>query len=101
RLRAFDDTESKFFTRFVVQDVPGVLEKISHVLGESGISVLKLLQKDTQDHQAEIVMVTHKVTEQEMAAAMDALQQVPEIIGTPTLIRVGLDEFHPKGLLEK
>jgi len=98
KLRKMENTQSKFFLRLILEDRYGVLEKIMSVFGEHKVSVLKLLQKDILDEDAEVVIVTHKVREKDMQSAIKELEGLREVRSVLSVIRVGLDEFHPQGL---
>ena len=62
-----------FYLRFVVQDKPGVLGKITTTLGRAGVSIRELVQMRRADLGADVVMLTH---ESLSAHVTDALREI-------------------------
>ena len=86
-----NESTSQFFVRLLVPDSIGVLEKITKTISENNINISKIIQKDTTDGTAEIVIVTHPVVESEMKSALEQLvtdKLSNEILST---IRVGIN----------
>jgi homoserine dehydrogenase len=69
---------NRFYLRFFTLDAPGILSKISGILGEHNISISSMVQLEThvQDHYVPIVLLTHEATEQAMA---DALTEIGKL----------------------
>ena len=67
--------ESRFYLRFVVKDQPGVLSKMSNILGEKNISIASVIQKENPnlDSGAELVFMTYKSTQ---SAIDDAIEKI-------------------------
>lgn len=63
---------NRFYLRFFTYDKPGVLSKISGVLGEKGISISSMVQLETheKDNYVPIVLLTHKASEEAMEEAL-------------------------------
>jgi homoserine dehydrogenase len=79
--------ESSFYLRLQVEDKPGVLGKITAILGEEGVSIRSVVQTGRSDS-AELVMVLHPAPE---AAVMKSLARVgglADVQGSPSFIRV-------------
>ncbi len=70
-----DDFESAFYLRLTVNDEPGVLAKISSVLGKYGVSVEELIQRAERDRpgKATLVLITHKTHELSVKKAVKKL----------------------------
>ncbi|HPT86944.1 MAG TPA: homoserine dehydrogenase [Bacillota bacterium] len=66
---------NRFYLRFFTLDAPGILSKISGILGEHNISIASMVQLETheQDHYVPIVLLTHEASEQAMAEALDKI----------------------------
>ena len=84
RVGSTDDLTSKYYLRLDVADRPGVLAQIASILGDGGISLASVLQKDTDAEQqtAEIVITTHPAREasvQESLAKVARLEVVREV----------------------
>ena len=78
------------YLRFEVKDRPGVLSKITKSLGESKISIEKLIQiPDKRKRTASINIITHKTVEKRIINCLHKLKKNKYIIKSPTFIRVG------------
>jgi len=82
-----DALESAFYLRLEVADEPGVLARVSAVLGESGVSILTVLQRGEGDS-ARLVMILHRSPEGQVAEAIGRLAEMPEVTAPPVLIAV-------------
>jgi homoserine dehydrogenase len=79
--------ESAFYLRLEVADQPGVLARISSVLGESGVSILTVLQRG-EGESARLVMILHRSPEGRVREAIGRLGDMPEVREAPVLITV-------------
>ena len=86
-MAADDALESAFYLRLEVADEPGVLARVSSVLGESGVSILTVLQRGEGDS-ARLVMILHRSPEAQVAEAIGRLAEMPEVTAPPVLIAV-------------
>ena len=87
-IKEIGDIESKYFMRLHAEDRPGVLATIAAVFGNNGVSIAKLIQKNTQDGFAEIVIVTDSVRERHFQDAMTVLEGMSVIRKISRIIRV-------------
>jgi homoserine dehydrogenase len=89
-----DEVEGRYYLRFEVKDVPGVLAAIASALGEQGISVAHMVQeklrqtKATNDDWVPILMITHSCVEGKVQAALGKINQFPFMRSTARLIRI-------------
>jgi homoserine dehydrogenase len=66
--------ETKYYIRFTVVDLPGVLSKISGILGKNGVSIASVFQKGSASlREVPIIMVTHRARE---GAIRKALREI-------------------------
>jgi homoserine dehydrogenase len=79
--------ESAFYLRLEVADQPGVLARISSVLGESGVSILTVLQRG-EGESARLVMILHRGPESQVQDAIGRLRDMPEVREEPVVITV-------------
>ena len=79
--------ESAFYLRLEVADRPGVLARISAVLGECGVSILTVLQRG-EGESARLVMILHRGPESQVQAALGRLRDMAEVRDEPVLITV-------------
>ncbi|HYV16849.1 MAG TPA: homoserine dehydrogenase [Conexibacter sp.] len=92
RLEIVADVVSAFYIHMEVVDAPGVLSRVTGVLGEHGISVKSVVQKGLGDN-ARLVMVVHPVLESRFFAALAALATIDALRTAPRAIRVIEEEF--------
>lgn len=66
------EIRNRYYLRFFTFDKPGVLSKISGVLGEKGISISSMVQLEThgKENYVPIVLLTHEASEQAMEEAL-------------------------------
>lgn len=90
RLKAMEDVVSEYYLRFSVLDKPGVLSKISGVLGRHNISIASVIQKGRRvGETVPLVMMTHHACERDMRVALRAIDQMsPDVTAKTILIRV-------------
>lgn len=82
-----DEVRTRYYLRMTIADHPGVLAQIAGELGEAGISIASVVQKevDEEARTAEIVIMTHLAQERAMHSAlarMATLDSVPEVGST-------------------
>lgn len=87
-VKKIGDIESKYFLRLHAQDKPGVLANIAGVFGNNGVSIAKLIQKNTQDGFAELAVVTDLVKEYHFRDAVTILEGMSAIQKISRVIRV-------------
>jgi homoserine dehydrogenase len=49
RVRTIDDVESRYYLRLTVEDRAGVIAKVSTILGDAGISIASVLQREAPE----------------------------------------------------
>ena len=85
-----DDVVTAYYLRMTAADKPGVVAKISGILGEAGISIEAMQQKEPAEGETEVplVMLTHSVREGQMNEAIAKIEALECIAGSVTRIRV-------------
>jgi homoserine dehydrogenase len=87
--RKMDDITSCYYLRFSAIDKPGVLSRITGVLGKNNISISSMIQKGRKiDEAVSIVMMTHDALERDVRTALDEIRTLDCIAGTTMVIRV-------------
>lgn len=80
---------SRYYFRFSAVDRPGVLAKISGILGEYGISIQSVVQKGRKDKGAvPIVMLTHEASEENVGQALKKIDSLDVTMEKTVLIRI-------------
>lgn len=91
-LRTFDDLPGRYYLRFEVDDVPGVLSQIARVLGEHAVSIASIIQHERQPDRAEptvtLVIMTHQAPEGAARKAVQQIAQLPVVHSGSTRMRV-------------
>jgi homoserine dehydrogenase len=87
---SMNDVETAYYLRMQASDKPGVLADVTRILGDQGISIEAIIQKEpAPDMQnASVIMLTHKVQEQRMNDAIAQIEALGTIHNTVTRIRV-------------
>lgn len=89
RIKKMEDVQSCYYFRFSVFDKPGVLSKISGILGGHNISIKSVIQKERKKERAvPLVMMTHRAKEKDVIYAMKEINKLPVVFGKPLYIRV-------------
>jgi homoserine dehydrogenase len=84
-----DNIETKYYFRFSVLDRPGVLSKISGILGENNISLASVIQKARQEAgPVPIVMTTYKAKEKDVRKALKKIDRLDIVKDKTMLIRI-------------
>ncbi|MFW1677574.1 homoserine dehydrogenase [Pontibacter sp. JAM-7] len=82
------ETESAYYLRMNAVEKPGVLAKVSSILGEEGINIEAIIQKETKEYQVPVIILTQRVLERKMDEAISRIEALDEINGQVTRIRV-------------
>jgi homoserine dehydrogenase len=82
------DIVSRFYVRLIAEDQPGVIGKLGQCFGSHEVSLESVVQIGMRDHRAEIVVVSHEVTEANCQQALDELREFPEIHSVASVLRV-------------
>ncbi|MBT5550401.1 MAG: homoserine dehydrogenase [Nitrospina sp.] len=89
-LKNMSEIESEYFLRFSVLDKPGVLSKISGILGTHSISIESMIQRGRAGggEGVPLVMMCHKSSEKNIQSALKEIEQLDVVCGKSNLIRV-------------
>ncbi len=81
--------ETKYYIRFTVVDLPGVLSKISGILGKNGVSIASVFQKEGASlREVPIIMVTHKAREGAVRKALGEIDRLKIVRKKSRFIRI-------------
>jgi len=88
-LKKMDEVVVPFYMRFSALDRPGVLSKISGILGKNKISISSVIQKGRKIKGAvPIVMMTHEAKGKNVHLALKEIDRLGVIVGKTMFIRV-------------
>jgi homoserine dehydrogenase len=83
-----DQQQSRFYLRLKVKDEPGVFAKLATAFGDAKVSLDMIIQKRSDVNMAEIVLVTHGVSEGNFSKAVETLNAMPAIRSINSILRV-------------
>ena len=88
-IKHIHDITSTYYLRFSVVDRPGVLSRISGILGNMDISIASVIQKGRRAEKAvPIYMLTHQAREKNMQKALQEIDRLPITVDKTVLIRI-------------
>ena len=94
RLMPFDQIRTNYYFRFSAVDRPGVLSRISGILGANDISIATVIQKGRMQGRAvPIVMTTYKARERDVQRALEDIDRLDIVMGKTVLIRIEDDKL--------
>lgn len=89
QIRNMEDVITSYYLRLSAIDKPGVLSRISGILGSHNISIQSMIQKGRKKEKAvPLVLMTHEAREKDMALAMKEIARLGVVSGKPMLLRV-------------
>jgi homoserine dehydrogenase len=89
RISPVDELMTEYYFRVAAVDRPGVLSKISGVLGDNNISISSVIQKGRDlKGSVPIVMVTHDALEKDVQKAMSELDSLDVLTDKIVMVRV-------------
>jgi len=89
KIRKMDGISSCYYLRFSVMDKPGVLSRVSGVLGKNNISIASVIQKGRGAEEAvPLVMMSHEAVERDLRKALEEINKMDCIAGPTMVIRV-------------
>ena len=89
KIRKMEDITSCYYLRFSALDKPGVLSRITGVLGKNNISISSMIQKGRKvDEAVPVVMMTHDAVERDVNKALAEIDKMDCVAGPTIVIRV-------------
>ncbi|MCA1804457.1 MAG: homoserine dehydrogenase [Xanthomonadaceae bacterium] len=85
-----EEVETAYYLRMLAVDRPGVLADVTRILGDSGISIEAIIQKEPAEDATDVpvIMLTRRVREQQMNQAIARIEALDALHGPVTRIRV-------------
>jgi len=89
KLLPIDAINTRYYMRLTVVDQPGVVAKVSSILGDEGISISCLSQHEGQSaDNVSVVVITHTTRERNMAGAVARIERLDVTRDKVKLIRI-------------
>ncbi len=93
-ITSIDEVTTRYYFRFSAVDHPGVLSKISGILGEYDISIKTVQQKGRKiNGSVPLVMQTHLANEASVQKALKRIEELNVVSTKPVLIRIEDDHI--------
>lgn len=85
-----EEVDTAYYLRLQAQDQPGVLAKVATILSERGINIESIMQMEAeaQGGLVPMILLTHRVKEASMNAAIADIEGLEDIAGPVMRIRV-------------
>jgi len=89
KIKKMEEVRTCYYLRFSAIDKPGVLSKISGILGNWDIGIKSMIQKGRKKEKAvPLVLMTHEASEKDMVQALKEIKKLKVVSGKPVCIRV-------------
>ena len=88
-LQPMETVRTCYYLRVMAQDRPGVLSRVTGILGNHDISIASVIQKGRATAEAvPVVLMTHEARERDMRGALAEIDRLPDVPLPTTMIRV-------------
>jgi len=92
KLRPMEELIGPYYLRVWVLDQPGVLARISGILGKNKISISSVIQRETREgNSVPLVIVTHQALEKNIQKAVKEINQLKVVLNPVQLIRIATE----------
>ncbi len=89
RIKAIAEIKTNYYLRIHAADRPGVLSKVSGIMGDHQISIHSVVQKIRQSSgNVPVVFLTHRAKEADIQAACEKISRLDIVEGAPVVIRI-------------
>jgi len=85
-----DEVETAYYLRITALDQPGVMARIAGILGEEGISIEAIQQKEPAEGETHVplIMLSHRVREGRMNQAIARIEDLDSVKGEVVRVRM-------------
>ncbi len=90
-----EEVTTAYYLRMIIEDHPGVLNKITQILSDSGISIEAVIQKENEEEDEEgepapvpLILLTDRAQEKKLLEAVESIEALDVLLGEVTHIRV-------------
>ncbi len=88
-IKPISDISTCYYFRFAALDRPGVLSKISGILGKHEISIAAVIQKGRHAQESvPLVMITHEALERNVRKALEEIDNLDVVLAPTPLLRI-------------
>ncbi|NCD32303.1 MAG: homoserine dehydrogenase [Spartobacteria bacterium] len=79
-----DEVETRYYLRMTLLNKPGVVAKVAKIMGDNNISIASLIQKESNEAHASVIILTHKAKQKQYTKAIAEVDAMEEV-GAPTI----------------
>ena len=84
-----DEIETRYYMRFQVKDKPGVIAAVSKILGDKGISISSIVQREGQSEEnVSLLILTHLDIEKQVKDAIAGIEKLKAVCDKVKLLRI-------------
>tara|TARA_B100000963_G_scaffold359403_1_gene386665 strand:+ start:2521 stop:3837 length:1317 start_codon:yes stop_codon:yes gene_type:complete len=83
-----EEVISGHYIRVKVSDKPGVLSEVTGVLASKNVSINRFFQKNSENSDAEIIVLTHRCNYGKIIECLNMLKNLEDVKGDPVIFRV-------------
>ena len=88
-LLPMEKTENRYYLRIQVKDIPGVIARMSAILGNKAISISSFIQKEGQsEDNVSLMILTHLTREELIKSAIAEMEKLEEVCEKVKLFRI-------------
>lgn len=87
-VKSMKETQSQYYIRMMVKDVPGVLGEITTIFGTNNVSMSSVIQKEESYDAVPIVFITHRTLEGNINKSIESIKKLSCVSGIESIIRV-------------
>jgi len=88
KIKDINKIKSRYYLRYNVVDKPGVLARITKVLGDNNISIAAVEQKEINKDVVPVIMTTHEAVEEGMMKAIKEINKLDVVKEDTIVIRI-------------
>ena len=90
KIKPIEEVSFRYYFRFSALDKPGVLSKISGILGDYDISIASVVQMDKykKGKAVPVIMLTHETKEKNVSMALKDLEKLDVLTQSPKVLRI-------------
>jgi len=87
-LLSADELSLRYYVRLAVADEPGVMAHVAGALAAEGVSLSQVLQSESDQSSAQIVIITHLAREGSIKAGLEKIATRTFLQAPPVLLRI-------------
>ncbi|NCC53083.1 MAG: homoserine dehydrogenase [Spartobacteria bacterium] len=92
KIRPIEDIKARYYLRLTLLDKPGVMATVAKILGNHGISIASVMQKEScSGERVPVIILTHEAREQEFRNALKEITALD--VADAHAVRLRIEDF--------